>query len=180
MVSPLLQESVEREELPVGWPWRFFLFSSLIAITAVVAYSGVAFGYIPFLKGQIDTQQANIDELGSVVSPKQQEEFIRFYSQLVNVQGILAGHAITSPLFGMLEVHTNIGVHYTVMETRIPERKVLLEGMATNYGVFAQQLQAFAIAPEVENMIVNDSNALDGKVRFRLSLTVKPSAFNQK
>ncbi len=180
MVSPLLQESIEHEELPVGWPWRFFLFSLLIAITAVVAYAGMAFGYIPFLKAQINKQQASIDELGRVVSPQKQEEFIRFYSQLVNVQSILRSHAIISPLFSMLEQNTNTGVQYTVMETRIPERKISLEGRAENYGIFAQQLQAFAIAPEVESVMVNDSNALDGRVRFRVSLTVKPSVFNQK
>jgi hypothetical protein len=66
---------------------------------------------------------------------------------------------------------------YTSMEARIPERKVVLEGIAASYAVLAQQLQAFSSTPEITGVIVNDSSALDGRVRFRLSLSIDPALF---
>ncbi len=173
MVSQTLDEKIGREELPVGWPWRFFLFSFLVVVTAVVAYAGLAFGYAPFLASRIQAQDANFEQLGKIIPQKQQDQFIQFYSQLANLQGIMQNHVVISPLFGLLEARTNVGVQYTAFEARVAERKVLLEGIAASYKVFAEQLQAFALAPEIETVIVNDSNALEGRVRFRLTVMLK-------
>ena len=177
MVSPTLDEKLGHEELPVGWPWRFFLFSLLVGITTGVVYVGLVFGYTPFLNTRISEQQDALEQLGRVIPQKQQQEFVAFYSQLANLQTVLQNHIIASRLFGLLESRTSGLVFYTVMEARVPERKVLLEGSAASYAAFAQQLQSFTIAPEVENVIVNDSSALDGRVKFRLSLALKSSFF---
>ena len=177
MISQTLDEKIGREELPVGWPWRFFLFSLLIAVTAVVAYAGLAFGYMPFLQSQIARQEENLEELGRVVPQKKQDELTGFYSQLVNLQGVVKSHAAVSPLFNIIESRTNTGVQYTLFEVRVPERKATLEGVAASYGIFAQQLHAFNLTPEIESMIVNDSNALEGRVKFRLSIIFKPALF---
>lgn len=177
MVSALLDEKTKGEELPVGWPWRFFLFSLLIAATACVVSVGLAFGYKPFLESNLAQQDANIKELGKVVPQAQQEEFIRFYSQLANLDGVLKGHVTASPFFGFLEGRTNASVAFTSLEVRVPERKAVLEGVARDYATLAEQLQAFSTAPEVAGMIVNDSNASDGRVRFRLTLTLVPAMF---
>lgn len=177
MVSALLDEKTKGEELPVGWPWRFFLFSILIAATACVVAFGLAFGYRPFLESNLAQQDANIKELGAVVPQAQQEEFIRFYSQLANLEGVLKRHVTASPFFGFLEGRTNTEVAFTSLELRVPERKAVLEGVARDYATLAEQLQAFSTAPEVAGMIVNDSNASDGRVRFRLTLTLVPAMF---
>lgn len=177
MVSPTLAEKLSREELPVGWPWRFFLFSILIAATACMVYVGLVFGYRPFLDARIARQEEAFDELGRIVSQKQQDEFVLFYSQLANIQKLLENHIRTSSFFSLIEARTNTGVFYTKLEARIAERKIALEGTATHYGVFAQQLQAFSVAPEVASVIVNDSHALEGRVKFNLTLILKPSVF---
>lgn len=179
MVSALLDEKVKGEELPVGWPWRFFLFSILIAATACVVSLGLSFGYKPFLESNLARQDANITELGKVVSQSQQDEFIRFYSQLANLEGVLKRHVTASPFFGFLEGRTNAEVAFTSLEARVPERKVVLEGVARDYATLAEQLQAFSTAPEVAGMIVNDSSASDGRVRFRLTLTLAPVLFGR-
>lgn len=173
MVSTTLDEKIGREALPVGWPWRFFLFSLLVAVTAMVAYGGLAFGYKPFLESRIKAQDANFEQLGKVIPQKQQDQFVQFYSQLANLQGIIQNHVVMSPLFGLIEARTNAGVQYTAMETRVAEQKVSLEGIAASYKAFAEQLQAFALAPEIETVIVNDSNALEGRIRFRLTVMLK-------
>ena len=174
-----MDERMKGEELPVGWPWRFLMFTVLIAATVGVGSTGLAFGYKPLLNVRLAGQDAALADLGKVIPEKQQEEFVRFYSQLVNLEGLLNTHVTASPLFGLLESRTNGAVSYAVMELRVPERKVVLEGFASNYKSFAEQLQSFTETPEVENVIVNDSNALDGKVKFRATITLREGIFNK-
>lgn len=177
MVSPLLDEKLRREQLPVGWPWRFFLFSVLVAITTVVAYTGLVYGYQPFLASRIAAQDEALTQLGYVIPKKQQDEFVVFYSQLAHLQNMLKNHVVMTRLLTLVEANTNTLTHYTLLEARVPERKVSLEGVAQNYAVFAEQLQAFTQMPEVQTVIVNDSNALLGQVQFKIVLSFKPSVF---
>jgi len=177
MVSPTLDEKLNHQEAAVGWPWRFFLFSLLVALTAVVVWLGLAFGYKPFLQGQIEAAEAALSQLSQTIPQKEQENFIAFYSQLVNLQTLLKNHIFASKIFPFLQNNTNRLVYYTLLDLRLPERRLGLEGVAANYLVFSQQLQAFAAAPEVESLIVNDSNALEGQVKFRLSLILIPGLF---
>lgn len=174
-----MDERMKGEDLPVGWPWRFLMFTVLVGATVAVGSFGLAFGYKPLLNARVEEQEANLADLGKVIPAKQQEEFVRFYSQLANLDTLLAGHVSASPLFGLLESRTNASVSYMTMETRIPERKVVLEGSASSYQSFAQQLQSFTEAPEIESVIVNDSNALEGRVKFRITLTVREGIFKQ-
>jgi len=175
MVSPTLDEKLQREELPVGWPWRFFLFSLLIFLTTLIVYAGLAVGYKPFLSAQIEDQEAAISQLSQTIPKKQQEDFITFYSQLVNLQALLKNHIFVSKIFPFLQTNTNRFVFYTLVDLRLAERRLGLEGVAANYGVFSQQLQAFSVASEVESLIVNESSALEGGVKFRLSLILSRS-----
>ena len=135
------------------------------------------FGYRPFLERRIAAQEAALEQLSSIIPQEQQEEFITFYSQLVNAQGLLRNHRTASRLFTLLETTTNTEVGYSGMDERVPERSVILEGNALQYRAFADQLHAFSIAPAVESVIVHDSSAAGGRVRFRLSLKVNESVF---
>ena len=177
MVSPLMDERMKSEELPVGWPWRFLMFTVLVAATVGVCSAGLTFGYKPLLDSRLKGQEAELVGLGKVIPVKQQDEFVRFYSQLANLETLLTSHVSASPLFGLLESRTNGAVSYMAMELRVPERKIVLEGNASNYKSFAEQLQSFTEAPEVESVIVNDSNALDGKVKFRITATLRKGFF---
>ena len=170
---------MKSEELPVGWPWRFLMFSVLVGATVGVGSAGLVFGYKPLLDSRVKEQEAQIADLGKIVPKEQQDEFVRFYSQLANLESLLANHVSASPLFGLLESRTNGAISYNAMELRVPERKVVLEGSASNYQSFAQQLQSFTEAPEVESVIVNDSNALEGKVKFRVTVTLREGIFKQ-
>ena len=168
---------MKSEELPVGWPWRFLMFSALVAVTVAVGSAGLTFGYKPLLDSRLKGQEAELVGLGKIIPVKQQDEFVRFYSQLANLETLLSTHVSASPLFGLLESRTNGAVSYMVMELRVPERKIVLEGNASNYKSFAEQLQSFTEAPEVESVIVNDSNALEGKVKFRVTVTLREGIF---
>ena len=155
------------------------MFSVLVAATVAVGFIGLTFGYKPLLHSRVASQEAALADLGKVIPIKQQDEFVRFYSQLANLEMLLESHVSASPLFGLLESRTNAAVSYATMELRVPERKIALEGYAVNYKSFAEQLQAFTEAPEVESVIVNDSNALDGKVKFRITVTLREGIFKE-
>jgi len=161
----------------VGLPWRFFLFSVLVAVTTAVAYTGLTYGYKPFLASRIAAQDTALEKLGQVIPKKQQDEFVAFYSQLAHLQSVLQNHVVMGRLFAFLEAHTNVRVQYLLLEARVSDQKVSLEGVAPNYAVFAEQLQAFTATPEVESVIVNDSSALFGPVQFRIMLTFKKAIF---
>jgi hypothetical protein len=181
MVSATLQEQLGARAStgrPAGWPWRFLMFSVLVAACAGVSVAGLALGYRPFLESRIAAQDAEIAALGKKISAAEQARFVRFYSQLVNLDRLLKRHVVITPLFDLIESRTHPQVMYAAMEARVADRKVVLEGSAASYRALADQLEIFSATPEIARVIVNDSSALDGKVRFRLTLTARAAVFN--
>mgnify|MGYP001617302204 CR=1 FL=1 len=80
----------------------------------------------------------------------------------------------TSKVFSFLEKNTNQSVFYTGMDLRTTERKLSLDGVAISYDTFSQQLEAFNSAKEIESLVVNESTAIDGQVKFKLFVVLKP------
>ncbi len=177
-ITPVnMSERLGPEKLPVGWPWKFFLFSLLVLVTAVVLYFSLEFGYKPFLNSRIDSLNQSIDQLSQTIPKEQQDNLIRFYSQIINLQDLLKNHVNVSKVFNFLQNNTNKSVAYSSADLRVGERRLNLEGTASNYEIFAQQLEAFNIASGVENLVVNESSAIEGRVRFKLFLILKNEIF---
>ena len=172
-----INDKLGPEKLPVGWPWKFFLFSVLTLVTMVVLYFGLEFGYKVFLNSRINSLNQSIDELSQTIPKDQQDSLIRFYSQIVNLQNLLKNHTITSKVFTFLQNNTNKSIFYTFYDLKVPERRLNLEGTANNYEIFAQQLEAFNQSPAVESLVVNESSAVEGRVRFKLFLILKNEIF---
>lgn len=168
-----INEKLSAEKLPVGWPWKFLLFSLLVLLTTIVLYLGLSFGYKPFLGTRIESLNRSLDELSQTIPKDQQDGLIRFYSQVVNLQNLLTGHVNVSKVFNFLQNNTNKSVFFSRADLMIGERRLNLEGFASNYEIFSQQLEAFNVAPEVENLVVNESNSAEGRVRFKLFLILK-------
>lgn len=168
------------DKAAVGWPWRFFIFSFLIALTAAAIYVGLAFGYKSFLQSRSQKLDDDIETLANAIPKDQQEKMLRFYSQLANLQTLLNKHTTPSALFTLLEHVTNQQVILNGLEIKLSERRILLEGTAASYQVFAQQLEAFNRVPEVERVLVNESYASDGRVIFRISVIVRESALRKQ
>ena len=51
-------------------------------------------------------------------------------------------------------------------------RELAIDGTTDAYQTLAQQLQAFAAVPEVEQYLVTQSRVVDGKIKFRLTATL--------
>lgn len=162
------------EKIPVGWPWRFFSFASLVLVTAAVIYAGLRFGYEPLLRKRLAGADMKLKELAESLSSAEQEDLITFYSQLANLEELLNNHVLASVFFPFLERNTNSQVYYTMLDFKSGERKLTLEGLTRSYAVLSQQLQAFEQAPEVERLAVSDSDRSGDLVRFRLHLFFRP------
>lgn len=161
----------------VGLPWRLFLFSILVLVAVIVLYLGLEFGYSAFLSSQIKDRDQAILELTQSISQDDQNQFINFYSQLANMKTLLDDHVVASKTFPFLERNTNQLVFFNLVDLRADQRRLNLEGVAVNYEIFSQQLEAFNRAPEVERLVVNESQSREGRVTFRLFLILKPELF---
>lgn len=169
--NPLNQ--FESENLPVGWPWRFFSVSLIIFLAATLFFFGLSLGYEPYLNSKIREMDANIDQLLGIISREDQEKFAQFYSQLANLKTILDDHILSSKIFPLLEKITNQKVYYNNLNLRVPERELELEGFADSYGVLGEQLEAFDQAPEIERYLMNQSQANGNLVQFKATLKFK-------
>lgn len=173
-------DGVKKETTEVGLPWRIFLFSLLIAVTSIVAYLGLEFGYKPYLNSRITNLEGSIDTLIKSIPKAEQDSFLAFYSQLANLQGLLSTHTSTAMLWPILESSTNTGVYYGFVDFRLKDRRLNLEGIAVSYEALSQQLEAFNQVKQIEQTVVNESQAVKEGVKFRLFLILKPEVFETK
>jgi hypothetical protein len=181
MNNTLSSQRFITEQVAVGWPWRFLVFSFLILLSSLVIYYGLAFGYRKSLQAQINGIDEDIDYLAESVPKEDQDRLLGFYSQLANLQNILNGHVLGSKIFNFLQANTNQQVFYNSMDFKINDRKLVLEGIAPSYQVFSQQLEAFSRSPDIERVVVNESYATsssaDNKIFFKIFLVLKDKVF---
>ena len=166
-------EQFEPEKLSIGWPWRFFSVSLIIFSATLLLYLGLFFGYKPFLNSSIKEKDGEISDLSQTVNAQDQEQFIKFYSQLVNLKILLGNHLISSKVFPILEQMTNQKIFYKSANLKIPEQELELDGVAESYGVLSEQLEAFNKSEAVERLILGQSQVGDGGVQFRATLKLK-------
>ena len=173
-----MESLIDNETVTAGWPWKSFIFMALVCGTTVLVYLGLILGYQPFLKNRIAQAQAKIDNLAAEVSLQDQKSFLKFYSQIVNLRGLLEAHTAMDRFFDFLEKDTNRRVSYDVLSLNTTKNEVVLEGIADNYDRLSEQLEAIGRASEVATYILTQSQFVDGHIRFRISLTLEPLTFH--
>lgn len=174
-----LTEQFGSEKLSVGWPWRLFVFSLVLLAISLITYVGILFGYKPFLQNQIELKDKEINRLADTVSKTDQEQLTKFYSQLLNLKSILDQHIVTNKILPFLEKNTNKSVFYTKLSAKAGDYSLTLEGFADSFEILAQQLEAFRQAKEVNRFIINESQLVEGRVRFKLTAFLMPTMFKQ-
>lgn len=171
------RDQFQPEKLPVGWPWRLFVFSLFMMLAVVLIYTGLRFGYKPYLSSKITDIDNKLGELNSQISAKDKEDFINSYSQLANLKNILNKHVFTSKIFPLLEKVTHQRVYFNDFSFKMADRKLILNGTAESYGVLSEQLAAFDGEPTIENYILNQSKADGSAAQFKVTLTLSPNLF---
>lgn len=164
------EQLVKPEKLPVGWPWRIFVFSVMFLLAAILSYFGLRFGYSSYLTSKIKSIDANLETLTGEISIKDRNDFINSYSQLVNLKNILDKHMFVSKIFPLLEKVTNQKVYYTTLDFKLTERKLILEGLTDSYGTLGEQLASFDGEPMIERYNLDQSQIADNLIKFKVSL----------
>ena len=166
-----------QERVPSGVPRGFLAFSIVLFLAMLLGYLALAFGYGPYLKGEIKDSKDKKSALEKQVSIEDQEELVRLYSQINNIDGLLSSHVLASRVLAFLETNTAKQATYTGADLSILDRRLILEGVAASYDELVRQLAAYEQAPEVERTNLEGSDASGGVVRFKVSLTLKPEVF---
>ncbi len=173
----LAYERINKETNAAPWPWKMFTFTLLVVAAMVLVYFGLRFGYGPYLESRISNLDSELSELGQSIPESEQENFISFYSQLVNVRTLLDKHVMTSAVFPILEKNTHTGIFYTNLDLNLAEQRATLEGISRSYETLAQQLVMLDKVGGIDRYLITESQAIDGRVRFRLNIFFKPAVF---
>lgn len=172
-----LIEKFDAQDTTPTWPWRLLVLSVVIFGFMLLTYLGLAFGYRAFVDAQIASIDQSIEQLAQEVPVDQQQALLRFYSQVANLDSLLAQHVFSSKVFPLFERSTNTSVVYTKLELDVDQRSVVLDGFATSYAVLAQQLEAYRILPEVDRYSISESRRSEGRIAFKATLFLNPSVF---
>lgn len=172
------EKFMEPEKLPVGWPWRLLIFSIIFFLLVLFIYLGIIWGYQPYLWSQKQSLDKKINEIGGTISEADRENFINFFSQLINIQTLLNTHVKGSNIYSFLEKNTNQGVYYEGADLSVTEHSLRLEGVARSYDNLVQQLVAFEQAPEIARVILEQSQIAEQGIRFSLKLIIKLELFS--
>ena len=167
----------EPEQLAVEWPWRLFFISLVIFAASVFIYLGLALGYRPFLESRILAKSSEVQKLANVVSKEEQERFVEFYSQLVNVKELLARHTLMSSALTLLEQITHRKVYFEHGSFDAASRVWELDGVADSYPVLTEQLESFRMSDMIGRVTVGQSQLSEGVVRFKASVVLKEDVF---
>lgn len=165
----------EKSQPQSGFLWNLLRILFLVFAALVLGFGGLRFGYTPFLKNQIEKRQVEIDALATRIPKTDQERFLSFYFQLLDLKTLLSSHVVASKTFPFLEENTNRNVFYKSATLNVPERSVALDGVALSQGALTEQLEAFRQAPEVARFTLGKASAeKNGRVQFSMVLYLAP------
>ena len=162
----------------IGFLWSLMRFLFLVFLVLLLSYVGLAFGYTPFVERQIAKREADIEALSGRVPQAEQEDLLRFYFQIADLQDILKNHVGGSKAFSFLEGKTHSQVFFTSAVLSTAEQRLTLEGIAPSYAAVTEQLQAFDETSEVlRYSLTNTETERAGRVQFGAILYLAPQLF---
>ena len=166
-----------KEILPSGVPRKFLTFSFFLLLSMLLVYFGLSAGYRTFLNSEILKLEGDIDELRFQIDVEQQENLVKFFSQINNMQEILDDHVVISNMFPVLEANTHERVVYTNMNVVVVERKIIIEGIAESFDVLVSQLTIYENTSQIQRTVLESADRAGSIVNFKVSLTVVPELF---
>ena len=172
---------VSREQTPAsGGAWRLLLFMLFVLAVFLFSYLGLEFGYRRFLATQIERRETELTELAERVPREQQDEFLKFEFQLINLQKLLTRHVAASKALALLEANTHQRVSLRNLDLSVAERRINLQAVAESYGALTQQLAAYQRAvPSIARYQVSNVKASEGgRVVFDATLFLDPKVFS--
>ena len=160
----------------VGYSWRPMYIGAVALGLVIISYTGLKFGYMPYLERSIEALDTELKSLEGQVTLDEQEEFLIFYSQLLNLEKLLKNHIRPSGILEIIEASTLPQVYYRSLDFTLEDRAIKLEGVALDYNTVAQQLVLFNRTNEIAGALLRDANREKEFVVFNMDLTLKPEA----
>lgn len=164
--------------IPVGFPWKILVFAVIVFAFSIFVFIGIKFGYSNYLTSRDKTLDTRIDQLAAVVSQEDQQDFISFYSQLVNLKEVFSRHAGGVETLSILERNTIPSVYYASAKILPKEKKVEVAGRAANLDSFIEQMTVFDNSADFRERVTVTQMGFDqGKVVFNALLYPREEAF---
>lgn len=158
---------------------ELLMFSGALFGLAVFIYAGLAFGYHAYLQSSLTKINKDIQAFSDSVSQADRTELQAFYSQLVNLRTLLAGHTVDSPAMALVERTLQPNVYYTKLTSNTGTNQVVLTGAAKSLDDIARQAAALQVEPEVERLDFNNAGIqATGPWQFTMTLHLRPAALH--
>lgn len=169
--APVVEQLSRRVSPGRGVLGQLLMFGISVFVITLIIYGGMRLGYRPILQNQVDDLKVKIDGFSQGLGVEQQQEIIRFYSQIANLKTLLANRAVISPIFPWLEKNTVTSVQFTKFGYSQQSHTMNLSGTTRTVRDVASQLYVFQNAPEVARVNVGQVNANDkGVWSFDMSI----------
>lgn len=179
-LPPQAIEKLIREPARTQGAYReLLLISGAVLGLTLIVYAGLAFGYRAYLNSSLNTVEAEIRQFSAGISQEDREQIQGFYSQLVNLRTLLAGHTVASPVMDLLERTVHPDVYYTKLTMNATNNQAVLTGAARSLEAIAAQAAAFQGQPEVDRVDFNNAGAqATGPWQFTMTVHLKPAIFH--
>ncbi len=174
VIEQLGRESVKTP----GWSSGILFFSGTILGIMVVIYLGITFGYEPYLNGGIAQTKTQMATLSQSISSADQAKLVTYYSQVSNLQALVAGHVFLSPFFAWLEENTEANVYYGSLSFS-SRNQVNLNVFARTQADVNQQIATFESSGDVKQISLSNVSFSPsaGAWMFSATFTLDPSLF---
>ncbi|MBI4034266.1 MAG: hypothetical protein HY378_01820 [Candidatus Brennerbacteria bacterium] len=174
-----LREQFIASEVPVGFPWRLFVFSLTLFVFSLFIFFGLKFGYAAYIDSRAEDLDRKIGELARQVSQEEQQNFIGFYSQVINLEKILNRHGFAANVFSFLEKNTLPQVFYNQAEFLSSGESLKLSGVAATNAVLVGQLTLFEGREEVSRVNLNQMSSSPGGAAFSITVSFREEFFQK-
>lgn len=180
-VSSYESQYRKKEYLSAQTPWRVFILTLVIFLFTVFIFFGMIFGYKPYLKSKARNFEQKISVLSQNIDEVQQKQITTFFSQMMNIQTLIAGHRYYSSLFEFIERNTHNDTSYFNMKFTVADMDLKFEGVSKNYNSLINQLALFNQASEALKVSLDDSLAQEENIgiRFSIRLDLDKNMFKQ-
>lgn len=166
------------QKISVGFPWKILLFAGVVFGFTIFIFLGLRFGYSTYLDSREKALDTRINQLASVVSQEDQQQFVSFYSQLVNLREALKKHALGSPVLESLERYTLPSIYFVSAKISPLDQKVEVSGRANSIDSFVEQLAVLDASSDFsEPATVSQMGFDQGRVVFTVILHPRKELF---
>ncbi len=123
-------------------PWRFFSFSVTFFLVAILAYYFFSAYYLKSLSNKLNNLHQETKNLTLQINSQDKQQMIIFWSQIKNIEKLLAKHYYPSKLLNVLENNILPAVSLKNISFRADKNELTIKGLAKDYQTLAQQVYA--------------------------------------